>query len=300
MSGHGISSIIPAMRETLPERHKVRLEGLCEGATAGAGATARIRLGPGCDGIERLQAFFGARAFSPHRHDTYAIGITLAGVQTFSYRGERRHCLPGQCHILHPDELHDGQPGTDEGFGYRIAYIDPSLIQEAMGGMPLPFVPNPVKNLSSHQKQMLSALWDMVAQIDDLGRIEITAAAADLLLAIASNARPTPALRLPGLLRVRDAIIADPAKRHSIEVLERLAELDRWSLARQFRSAFGTSPSRFRTLRQLDVVRTWVKRGTCLAEASLRAGFADQSHMSRQFKLAYGMTPARWAAALVR
>ncbi|WP_331459548.1 AraC family ligand binding domain-containing protein, partial [Nonomuraea sp. SBT364] len=24
----------------------------------------------------------------PHRHDTYAIGITLTGVQTFRYRGE--------------------------------------------------------------------------------------------------------------------------------------------------------------------------------------------------------------------
>ena len=78
-----------------------------------------------------------------------------------------------------------------------------------------------------------------------------------------------------------------------------MAELDRWSLARQFRSAFGTSPSRFRTLRQLDQVRRSVKRGTRLAEAALQAGFADQSHMSRQFKLAYGLTPARWAAALV-
>jgi hypothetical protein len=34
-------------------------------------------------------------AFAPHRHDTYAIGITLAGVQTFRYRSEQRHCLPG-------------------------------------------------------------------------------------------------------------------------------------------------------------------------------------------------------------
>jgi hypothetical protein len=44
---------------------------------------------------------------------SYAIGITLAGVQVFRYRGERRHCLPGQCHVLHPDEMHDGGAGSE-------------------------------------------------------------------------------------------------------------------------------------------------------------------------------------------
>ena len=31
-------------------------------------------------------------AYEPHRHDSYAIGITTAGVQTFRYRGTRRVC----------------------------------------------------------------------------------------------------------------------------------------------------------------------------------------------------------------
>ncbi len=83
-----------------------------------------------------------------------------------------------------------------------------------------------------------------------------------------------------------------------MDELEGLAGLDRWTLARQFRAAFGTSPSRFRTQRQLDNVRRLLKRGTSLAGAAIEAGFADQSHMSRQFKRAYGLTPARWAALL--
>jgi AraC-like DNA-binding protein len=108
-----------------------------------------------------------------------------------------------------------------------------------------------------------------------------------------------PKLELPGLLRARSLIAARPADRHPINELERVADLDRWSLARQFRAAFGTSPSRFRTMRQLDQVRGLVKSGNGLADAALAAGFADQSHMSRQFKRAYGLTPARWVAALL-
>ncbi|MGW0551366.1 hypothetical protein [Streptomyces altiplanensis] len=34
--------------------------------------------------------------------------MTLTGVQTFHHRGEQRHCLPGERHVLHPDELRDG------------------------------------------------------------------------------------------------------------------------------------------------------------------------------------------------
>lgn len=274
---------------------------MCDRASGDAGNTrAHIRIGPGCDGIERLEARFFGQAFSPHRHDTYAIGITLGGVQTFRYRGEKRHCLPGQFHILHPDEIHDGRSGTDDGFAYRILYIGPSLVQEALGGRPLPFVSSPVVDLTSHQKDLISSAWDMETDIDDVRRAEIATAVADILLdASSGGTRPFAALRLHALLRVRDLIAAHPANRHSMGELARAAGLDRWSLARQFRAAFGTSPSRFRIQRQLDQVRRSVKHGTCLAEAALEAGFADQSHMSRQFKLAYGLTPARWAAALV-
>jgi AraC-like DNA-binding protein len=95
---------------------------------------------------------------------------------------------------------------------------------------------------------------------------------------------------------VRDRIAADLAAWPSAAALERLSGLDRWTLARQFRAAFGTSPSRFRTMRQLDLARGLLARGVPLAEAAARAGFADQSHMTRRFKRAYGLTPGRWAA----
>ena len=277
------------MKASLEQIGRGRLERLC----------GRIRIGSGAAGIERLEAHFQGQAFAPHRHDTYAIGLTLAGVQRFRYRSEQRHCLPGQCHILHPDEVHDGAAGTEAGFSYRMVYIDPGLVQDALDGRPLPFVSSPVLDAALLPTGFAAAAWDIDAEIDDVARVDIAAVLADLLLAAASvAAAKSAALDFAAVARVRDLIAADPSLRHSMAALERLAGLDRWTLARQFRALYGTSPSRFRTLRQLDHLRRLLRDGTALAEASVAAGFADQSHMSRRFKSAYGLTPAAWVAAL--
>ncbi len=291
------------MRRSLPPPDGLFLEGLCAPPPGAVRKHGEITVGAGGDGVERIEARFAEKAFSPHRHDSYAIGVTLAGVQSFRYRGEQRHCLPGQCLILHPDELHDGEPGTEDGFRYRIIYIDPALVQQALDGSPLPFVADPVLRTPGIGQALLADALDMADAVDELRRIDIGTALARLLrtasgAASGAGRTGTGLLDLPALLRVREQIAADPAARHSAAALERLSGLDRWTLARQFRAAFGTSPSRFRTMRQLDRARRLMVAGTPLAEAALEAGFADQSHLSRQFKRAYGMTPARWRAAL--
>ncbi|GGF26881.1 AraC family transcriptional regulator [Aliidongia dinghuensis] len=257
-----------------------------------------IRIGRGGDGIERAEARFRGQAFAPHRHDTYTIGVTLAGVQAFCYRGERQHALPGQYHILHPDELHDGGAGTDEGFAYRVVYLDPRLVQDALGGRPLPFVRTPVLDPLLRPEGFLADALDLQAEIDELARTEIIVAVASLLSAAAlAGAPPTGSLALRAIARVRGLIAESPTERHSMATLERVSGLDRWTIARQFRALYGTSPSRFRTLRQLDQVRHLMAGGTPLALAAAEAGFADQSHMTRQFKRAYGLTPAAWLGA---
>src|SRR5262249_61261507 len=112
-------------------------------------------------GVECLEARFHGHAYHKHRHDTYAICLTLAGLQAFSYRGAAEVSLPGQVTVLHPDEEHDGYAGTAEGFGYRILYVDPALIFEAVQTLcgrlcPLPFVRHPVVT-NQHAGQLLAA-----------------------------------------------------------------------------------------------------------------------------------------------
>ncbi|MEU6408873.1 AraC family transcriptional regulator [Microbispora sp. NPDC046933] len=274
----------------------------------GARPGHRLRFGSGAAGIERLEASLVGEGFATHRHDTYAIGMTLRGVQTFRYRGEPRHCLPGEWHVLHPDEPHDGVAGTDEGFGYRIIYLDPSLVQEALGGAPLPFVADPVIGRRDADPALAAWLRDIDEPLDEVERLTLTLRVVRTLVRHSGMRNPSAwssprpggraPLALEALARVRDLIAGDPTVRHTLTEFEQVSGLDRWTVARQFRVAFGTSPTRFRTMRQLDLARGLLRNGVPLAEAAQLAGFADQAHMSRMFKRAYGLTPARWTAAL--
>ena len=255
----------------------------------------RIRLGTGAPGIERADVRLRGHGFSPHRHDTYAIGVTTAGVQTFRYRGGRHVGLPGQVHVLHPDELHDGGPATAAGFAYRIVYVEPELVRDALGGGPLPFVADPVHDATPALAGLGPLLTEIEDPLGDLARSDAAVTVARVLRALAGRTEPEGAIDLAAMTRVREHLAAHACERTPAAVLERIAGLDRFTLARHFRRAYGTSPDRYRTMRRLTLARSAIAAGVPLARAALDAGFADQSHMTRQFVRAYGLTPGRWA-----
>jgi AraC-like DNA-binding protein len=256
---------------------------------------SKILNGPSDDGIERMAVFFRGHAFAPHRHDTYAIGLTSIGLQAFTYRGETRRSVAGQAFVLHPDERHDGRPGDDRGFGYRVAYIDPALLLKAAGTGGLPFIREPV----SGDAQLANAILEVVqAQKGDTGEMALTgslARLADAMSRMAGMARTrTMRVHRPGVITVRDLLIGHGASPVSMTELEIVSGLNRWELARQFRAVYGVSPHRFHLLRRLDMARSLLAENRPLADIAATCGFADQAHLSRHFKSAFGLSPGQW------
>ena len=80
----------------------------------------------------------------------------------------------------------------------------------------------------------------------------------------------------------------------TLEMLEHASGRERWSLSRDFRGLFGTSPYRFVTLRRLDLFLALTLDRFTLVDAALAAGFHDQSHMTRHFTACFGVSPMRW------
>lgn len=244
--------------------------------------------------IERVANRLVGAAFSPHRHDTYTVALTTAGVQGFNYRGATRYALPGQVLVLHPEELHDGHCFDEAGFSYRAAYVPPAHVQAVLGGAELPFIGNGV----STDPALIAAAFNMVVEC---AGVEDPAAYEDALfdLAQAMNAAAGKAARMrianrTAVMRARDFLETAVVCGARLDQLEHLTGCDRWQLSRDFRALLGTSPYRYLQHRRIDLAKRMLREGATLADAAHGAGFADQSHFGRTFRKSVGLTPREW------
>lgn len=272
------------------------LERSCQGTVAGWITST----GP-VGGVELFSAWFAGEAYQKHRHETYAVCVTDSGVQVFDYRGSVHVSTPGQVTVLYPDEVHDGRAGADDGFGYRLVYVDPALLSEAVRALrgrpcPLPFVSETVSTnptLARAIDRAFRAPLESLA-IDSL----IVDLARGLLTGERHGARPVVSRRVDvrAVERARQFLDSERTRVvHSTE-LESITGLTRYDLCRQFRTMFGTSPHRYLLMRRLELARHRIHGERPLVEVAADAGFADQAHFTRVFKSAFGLTPARYRA----
>jgi AraC-like DNA-binding protein len=244
--------------------------------------------------IERVANRLAGAGFSPHRHDTYTVALTMAGVQAFNYRGAMRHSLPGQVLILHPEEIHDGHCCDEAGFSYRAAYVPPAHVQAVLGGAELPFVVNGV----STNPALIAAAITMVidcAGVEDPGAYDDALYdLAQAMNAAAGKAAPARIANNTAVMQAREFLEASLVSGARLDQLEQVTGCDRWQLSRDFRAVLGTSPYRYLQHRRVDHAKRLLREGARLAEAAQGAGFADQSHFGRTFRKAMGLTPKAW------
>lgn len=264
-----------------------------------------IRAAPFQEGLERIEAFFSGHAYDSHRHDAYALGYTLSGVQCFDYRGSPAASLAGDAILLHPDERHNGRSGASSGFRYRMLYVEPRLIRDALGerASALPFAAAPVTSDRRIIDALRFALDDLDRPLEALEADQAILAIADALLALDPGARRgSPSSRASAIAveRARQYLDANIRRAVASDELEQITGLDRYALARQFRARLGASPYRYLTMRRLDHAKAMMRRGESLAETAAASGFSDQSHMTRQFKQAFGLSPGKWRSIVAR
>ena len=271
------------------------LERSCQGTVAGWISSTRP-----VSGIELFSAWFAGEAYQKHRHDAYAVCVTDCGVQVFDYRGSVHVSTPGQVTVLYPDEVHDGRAGTSDGFGYRIVYVEPSRLAEAIQVLrgrpaPLPFV-EPVSTNSRLRRAVEEAFHTPLESlaIDSL----VVDLAAGLVAGTRGGARVSRRVDVRALERARQFLDAAKTRVVRSTEIESITGLTRYDLSRQFKIMFGTSPYRYLLMRRLDFARERIQRDRPLVEVACDAGFADQAHFTRTFRSAFGLTPARYRALL--
>ena len=198
------------------------LEGLCM-------SVDQIRFDEPQAGLVRLAARFGGHAYDLHRHETYAVGLTLWGAQSFHYRGALQTSRGGQVMVIHPDEAHDGhatnnQGGVADGFAYRMLYVDPASVSAALEGASPPFVPDVVADDAVLAGLLGEAFADLPQALEPLALDAIVERLAGRLAA-RSDARPRArrgSTAHRAVARARDFLAAEAHRTVASEELEKV------------------------------------------------------------------------------
>jgi AraC-like DNA-binding protein len=252
-------------------------------------------------GIETLRAHFRGHAYDPHWHDSYLVGVTEQGVQQFHCRRAKHQSTPGKVFLLEPGDIHDGEAPTEDGFTYRMLYLDPQWLQRELSAV---FDNAPENSQLSFANTLatdvrLAHATDLAFQALHQGELKIVRQTAldGLLERLTGHlhwrARYGEDPRLPLVAKkAREYLHANARYDIGLDQLATATGVDRFRLTRAFKAAFGIAPHAYLVQLRLATARRMLARGEQPATVAMELGFADQSHLGRWFVRAYGLTPA--------
>ncbi|WP_246006727.1 helix-turn-helix transcriptional regulator [Actinomadura pelletieri] len=253
--------------------------------------------------LDLLSARIGRRHYAPHIHEEYAIGVTLDGLETMHYRGERIYSGAGTVVIVEPGETHTGGPARADGFSYLCIYPGAGLLGAATTSDEEPVWPH-FRDAIVDDRQLGEAL--RLAH-RALRRGEDPLESESRLLGVlgtlvrrhaGSGPKEVPRHRGGEANRIARLVAA----RLSDQMLDppTLAEvaadvgLSRYQLLRAFRDAVGMPPYAWLAQHRVTRARALLDAGHRPAEAASLVGFADQAHLTRWFRRVVGVTPGAY------
>jgi AraC-like DNA-binding protein len=257
------------------------------------------------DDLECLKARFRRHSYAPHVHDTFALGVILAGAEAFHYRGARHVAPAGSLVAVNPDELHDGAPAGD-GFAYRMLYPSVALIQgiaDDLGDRPagFPAFCDPVIDDAEVAARLGEAHALMEGRADRLAVDEALTAALSLMVRRHSASAPQGRRRgreAGPIRRARQRVDELFMQDLTLDDLAATAGLSRYYFLRAFRREVGVTPHAYLTGRRIAAAKALLDGEQPLSEVALACGFYDQSHFTRAFKGCTGVTPGQYRRGL--
>lgn len=238
---------------------------------------AHLWRAPGLGNTLFLRAEYRTQRFDRHFHDSFAIGVIDSGCQAFTYDSNTRcDMATGSIALIAPGVVHEGWPGIDDGWRYRMLYPSAELVDAAVcdifGHGEVPTFHRPVVT----DPELASALYALhsASALPDTDSLELEARFLSAIrLAFERYAgRRVPAESALGGRQVkgmREMIEENFGATITLQMLGELAGISRFSVLRHFKLAYGLTPYAF--LRHVRVRRAHelILSGNTLAEVAL-------------------------------
>ena len=254
------------------------------------------------ESFDLLHATYVTHTFTPHTHEGFAIAMIEAGSEGFMYRRNYYVAPHNTIAIINPGEVHTGQAVTPEGWSYRVFYPNASLLARVATDISgqqqgIPYFSQTI----IHDHAVWQQLWQAHRTIEQsnsaLERESHLLSALASLISRHADFRP-PALITSeaqvAVIQARDYLHAHFHEDISLGHLASVANLSPYHFSTVFRDQLGLPPHHYLTQLRVYRARDLMRAGLPIADAALRTGFVDQSHLNRHFKRILGVTPGQY------
>ena len=260
--------------------------------------SARFRHLAQLPGVELYHAHISRYAFEPHTHEAFGIGAIESGAERFRYRGTQHVAPTNTIVTMNPDEIHTGEAVGEEGWRYRMVYLDPDLLEQVTGVRHWWF--RDVTRLDAlRARQISSHIYALWHTDDPLAQQGVLLDLIDTFRPLAQHApqRPEGAHRFE---RVREYLHDNYMRSLTLDDLASVAALSPYPFQRQFKAHFHVTPHQMLMAIRLWRAKHFLTQGMPAADVAALTGLTDQSHLTRAFTLRYGITPVRYQKQVAR
>lgn len=244
-------------------------------------------------GVELYRAHIVRHAFEPHTHDAYGLGAIEFGTERFRYAGSEERAPAGSLVLMNPDALHTGRAEGEEGWRYRMIYLDRDVLETVTGDDGWSF--DDAVRQDSHRAAQLTGLLQALWQSRE--PLAFDSLLAQVIELVRGDARVGRLARSEARARfgaVIDFLHAHLEHRLRLEDLAQVAGLSPFHFLRQFRAQYHVTPQQMLMALRMHRAKRLLTDGEAVASVAAATGLADQAHLTRAFRQRYGVTPARY------
>ncbi len=254
--------------------------------------SARFRHLSQLPGVELYHAHISRYAFEPHTHEAFGIGAIEAGAERFRYRGTHYVAPEHSVVTMNPDELHTGEAAADDGWRYRMVYLEPDVLEEVTGVRHWWF-----QDVTRHDPlrarrigQLIYGLWHTEDPLGQKGLL------LELIETFQPLARHAPVVQDAGhrFDRAREYLHDNYMRPVTLDELANVVSLSPYHFQRQFKAHFHVTPHQMLMAIRLWRAKIFLTHGMPAADVAAATGLTDQSHLTRAFTHRYGITPVRY------
>lgn len=242
------------------------------------------------EGVEIKLCKNDPHAYKPHVHNELSLGYIVEGSTDLTLNDRTIHYRAGDGVIIPPLMTHRCAPNDIQHWAYVMLFVDPSYYSDVVSF-------SQAKKLTGNQTQQLTVFLEqlLIEKIPDtLENILI-----ELLLEFGEKGITNTSVHNEDVIETtRDYILQHGNEEITLDKLQQLSGLNKFSIIRNFKKLYTTTPAAYHLQCRVAEAKRLLSKGEDVLTICEELRFYDQAHLIREFKKMYGITPGAYIAQL--